>query len=143
MYAGRPVEIGTVEQIFYEPAMPYTHGLLGSLPRLDSDGRDRLRQIPGSPPSMIGKGTGCPFAPRCPLRADICDSEEPELRPVTAMAADQGAGAEAATGTVVGSGDGRPEPGHLSACHFADQVTRLPVASMFPDTSVDQEGVAP
>jgi oligopeptide/dipeptide ABC transporter ATP-binding protein len=144
MYAGRPVEIGTVEQIFYEPAMPYTHGLLGSLPRLDSDGRDRLRQIPGSPPSMVGTRTGCPFAPRCPLRADICDTEEPELRPVAAMAVttDPIAGDGAGPATV--SGDGRPPgPEHLSACHFADQVTRLPVASMFPDSSADQEGIAP
>jgi oligopeptide/dipeptide ABC transporter ATP-binding protein len=152
MYAGRPVEVGTVEEIFYEPAMPYTHGLLGSLPRMDSDGRDRLRQIPGSPPSMIGTRTGCPFAPRCPLRADICDEEEPELRPVTAMAAasDHGAVAtDAGTGPGAngdaGTGDGRPAPArdHLSACHFADQVARLPVASMFSDTSADQEGVAP
>jgi peptide/nickel transport system ATP-binding protein len=143
MYAGRPVEIGTVEQIFYEPAMPYTHGLLGSLPRLDSDGRDRLRQIPGSPPSMIGERAGCPFAPRCPLRADICDHEEPELRPVAAMAeAGPVAGAPGAAGTVAAAANSGPAE-HLSACHFADQVTRLPVASMFPDTSVDQEGVAP
>jgi peptide/nickel transport system ATP-binding protein len=144
MYAGRPVEIGTVEEIFYEPAMPYTHGLLGSLPRLDSDGRDRLRQIPGSPPSMIGTRTGCPFAPRCPLRADICDQEEPELRPVTAMAASGPAAAtDVGAGAVTGAANGRSAHRHLSACHFADQVARLPVASMFPDTSVDQEGVAP
>ena len=58
--AGRPrpghvrrptVEIGTVDQIFYRPSMPYTHGLLGSLPRLDGVRNERLRQIPGSPPS--------------------------------------------------------------------------------------------
>ena len=58
MYAGRPVEIGTVDQLFYRPAMPYTHGLLGSLPRLDAEGGERLRQIPGSPPSLIGDGRG-------------------------------------------------------------------------------------
>ncbi len=68
MYAGRPVEVGTVDDVFYKPSMPYTLGLLGSLPRLDSDGSERLRQIPGSPPSMLGEPTGCPFAPRCPLR---------------------------------------------------------------------------
>jgi len=132
MYAGRPVEIGTVEEIFYEPAMPYTHGLLGSLPRLDSDGRERLRQIPGSPRSMVGDHSGCPFAPRCPLRADICDEEEPELRPVVSAAADPAAG------------DGRlpAGPPHMAACHFADRVTGLPVASMFTDSAADQEGVA-
>jgi peptide/nickel transport system ATP-binding protein len=64
MYAGRIVEIGTADAIFYSPAMPYTHGLLGSIPRVDDDGGARLRQIPGSPPSMIGTHPGCPFAPR-------------------------------------------------------------------------------
>ena len=66
MYAGRPVEVGTVDDVFYKPSMPYTLGLLGSLPRLDSDGTERLRQIPGSPPSMLGAPTGCPFAPAVP-----------------------------------------------------------------------------
>jgi oligopeptide/dipeptide ABC transporter ATP-binding protein len=131
MYAGRPVEIGTVEQIFYEPAMPYTHGLLGSLPRLDSDGAERLRQIPGAPPSLTKEPRGCPFAPRCPLREAVCDEAEPELRPVrssrSAPPADAG-------GVAVD---------HVAACHFADRVVDLPVASMFPDTSVDQEGLVP
>ena len=79
---GRPVEIGTVDDIFYRPAMPYTIGLLGSLPRLDAEGDERLRPIPGAPPSMVGDRVGCPFAPRCPLRQPICDTEEPELRAV-------------------------------------------------------------
>ena len=60
------VEIGTAEDVFYRPSMPYTLGLLGSLPRLDGDGSERLRQIPGSPPSMLGDRTGCPFAPAAP-----------------------------------------------------------------------------
>ena len=67
MYAGRPVEIGTAEDVFYKPSMPYTLGLLGSLPRLDSDGTERLRQIPGSPPSMMGDRIGLPL--RSPLPA--------------------------------------------------------------------------
>src|SRR5689334_5157663 len=67
MYAGRPVEIGSVEDIYYEPRMPYTLGLLGSLPRLDSTGRERLTPIVGSPPSLLNMPPGCPFAPRCPL----------------------------------------------------------------------------
>jgi peptide/nickel transport system ATP-binding protein len=142
MYAGRPVEIATVEQIFYEPAMPYTHGLLGSLPRLDSEGTERLRQIPGSPPSMVGHRRGCPFAPRCPMRADICTEEEPELRPVSrpgppAVPVD-GDGAP-----TVGTAVSAEMPVHLAACHFAHDVVRLPVASMFPDTSVDLEAEAP
>ena len=79
MYAGRPVEIGTVEEIFYHPAMPYTHGLLGSLPRLDSDGTERLRQIPGSPPSMLGDVAGCPSPPAARSRPAYATREEPEL----------------------------------------------------------------
>jgi oligopeptide/dipeptide ABC transporter ATP-binding protein len=118
MYAGRIVETGTADEVFYSPAMPYTHGLLGSIPRVDDDGGARLRQIPGSPPSTIGNKPGCPFAPRCPLRQDICLTEEPELRKVL---------------SAVGS-----EP-HQAACHFAADVVSMPVASMFPDTSDDHE----
>jgi oligopeptide/dipeptide ABC transporter ATP-binding protein len=78
MYAGRAVETGTVEQVFYEPRMPYTLGLLGSLPRVDADDQP-LTPIPGTPPSMLGTREGCPFAPRCPLALDRCRAEEPPL----------------------------------------------------------------
>jgi oligopeptide/dipeptide ABC transporter ATP-binding protein len=84
MYAGRPVEIGPVEDIYYEPRMPYTLGLLGSLPRLDSTGRERLTPIVGSPPSLVNMPPGCPFAPRCPLHIPECDAEEPPLYQVGA-----------------------------------------------------------
>src|SRR5690242_5433889 len=79
MYAGRPVEMGSVEDIYYEPRMPYTLGLLGSLPRLDSTGRERLTPIVGSPPSLVNMPPGCPFAPRCPLHIPECDAAEPPL----------------------------------------------------------------
>src|SRR3954468_8096452 len=79
MYAGRPVEVGGVEDIYYEPRMPYTLGLLGSLPRVDMAGRERLTPIVGSPPSMVNMPPGCPFAPRCPLHIPECDAEEPPL----------------------------------------------------------------
>ncbi len=140
MYAGRPVEVGTVDQIFYRPSMPYTHGLLGSLPRLDKDGAERLRQIPGSPPSIVGSPRGCPFAPRCPMRAEICDSEEP---PLVQVAADPAPAAVAAPVP----GDGEPEiilvpsTDHVAACHFSEQVAGMPIASMFPDSAADHEGV--
>src|SRR6185312_2410107 len=78
MYAGRVVEAGTVEDIFYTPRMPYTLGLLGSQPRLD-ERRQRLHPISGVPPSVINMPPGCPFAPRCPLAGPICDAEEPPL----------------------------------------------------------------
>ncbi len=79
MYAGRPVEVGSVEDIYYEPRMPYTLGLLGSLPRLDSSAREKLTPIVGAPPSLLNMPPGCPFAPRCPLHIAECDTAEPPL----------------------------------------------------------------
>jgi peptide/nickel transport system ATP-binding protein len=79
MYAGRPVEVGGVEDIYYEPRMPYTLGLLGSLPRLDAPTRERLTPILGAPPSLVNMPPGCPFAPRCPLHVAECDEAEPPL----------------------------------------------------------------
>jgi len=140
MYAGRPVETGTVDEIFYRPAMPYTHGLLGSLPRLDGDGTERLRQIPGSPPSIVGSSKGCPFAPRCPMRTETCDEEEPELRPVAGGHIPTDSSAAAAGD---GGSDARPAPStdHAAACHFSEEVGGMPIASMFPDTAADHEGL--
>ncbi|MEV0582163.1 ABC transporter ATP-binding protein [Nonomuraea sp. NPDC050310] len=84
MYAGRPVETGTVDQVYYKPRMPYTMGLLASIPRVDeSHGRrEPLVPIEGNPPSPSSLPPGCPFAPRCPMHVSACDDEEPELVPV-------------------------------------------------------------
>ncbi len=79
MYAGRVVERGAVDALYYKPRMPYTLGLLGSLPRLDDAEKQRLTPIKGSPPSMVNPPPGCPFGPRCPLHITACDDEEPEL----------------------------------------------------------------
>ncbi len=84
MYAGKPVETGAVDEIFFRSRMPYTLGLLGSLPRLDVDNPAPLQPIPGVPPSLIGLPPGCPFAPRCPVVYDRCLSEEPALLDVAA-----------------------------------------------------------
>jgi peptide/nickel transport system ATP-binding protein len=78
MYAGKPVEVSTVDEVFYNPKMPYTLGLLGSLPRLDSE-EEMLTPIQGAPPSLVNLPPGCPFSPRCPLVADICLETEPPL----------------------------------------------------------------
>ena len=72
MYAGRIVEQGTVEEIFYDPQHPYTWGLLGSLTRIDRPRPQRLPQIPGMPPSLISPPQGCHFRPRCPHAFDRC-----------------------------------------------------------------------
>jgi glutathione transport system ATP-binding protein len=82
MYAGRPVEQGLVDDVFYSPRMPYTIGLLGSLPRLDAKEKQRLTPIKGAPPSLINPPPGCPFGPRCPMHIEQCDATEPPLIPV-------------------------------------------------------------
>src|SRR5690242_13765504 len=97
MYAGKLVEKGTVDEVFYSPRMPYTLGLLGSLPRLDETGRERLTPIVGSPPSLLNLPAGCPFTPRCPLAQNICEHQEPDLF-VT------------------------DSPAHVAACHFHDRL---------------------
>ncbi len=97
MYAGKVVELGTVEDVFYRPSMPYTVGLLGSLPRLDARMSTRLTPIPGTPPALDRPLTGCAFAPRCPMARDLCREREPELRATE-------------------------EPGHVAACHFSAEV---------------------
>ncbi|MCV7175782.1 dipeptide ABC transporter ATP-binding protein [Mycolicibacterium sphagni] len=79
MYAGRAVEIATVDELYRDRRMPYTAGLLGSVPRLDSPQGTRLVPIPGAPPSLVSLPPGCPFAPRCPLAIDECRSTEPAL----------------------------------------------------------------
>ena len=82
MYAARIAEHGPVDQIFKRPHHPYTWGLLGSLPRLDTD-TERLVQIPGQPPSLLNPPSGCRFHPRCPYVMNVCKQEEPELKPVS------------------------------------------------------------
>ncbi|MEP7179919.1 MAG: ABC transporter ATP-binding protein, partial [Pseudonocardiales bacterium] len=82
MYAGRAVELGSVDDIFYRPRMPYTVGLLNSLPRLNVEGRERLTPIIGTPPSLLNQPPGCPFAPRCPMRIAACVVAEPDLHRV-------------------------------------------------------------
>jgi oligopeptide/dipeptide ABC transporter ATP-binding protein len=114
MYAGKLVEKGTVDEVFYGPRMPYSLGLLGSLPRMDDATQGRLSPIVGSPPSLVNLPAGCPFRPRCPLAQDICETEEPGLY-VTDHAT------------------------HLAACHFHDRLVGMTSARLFGTTSVDVE----
>ena len=78
MYGGKVVEQANVNDLFVKPEMPYTWGLLGSLPRLNSTST-RLDQIPGQPPSLLNPPSGCPFHPRCEFVMDICRKELPDL----------------------------------------------------------------
>jgi peptide/nickel transport system ATP-binding protein len=79
MYAGRAVEVADVDTLYRDRRMPYTVGLLGSVPRLDAAQGARLVPIPGAPPSPAALPPGCPFSPRCPLAIDECRAAEPPL----------------------------------------------------------------
>jgi peptide/nickel transport system ATP-binding protein len=86
MYAGRIVEQGPKDAIFYDPQHPYSWGLLGSIPRIDRPKPPRLAAIPGMPPSLIHPPEGCKFRPRCPHAFEAC-TEEPALVPRVEQAA--------------------------------------------------------
>ena len=105
MYAGRAVETAGVRELYADRRMPYTAGLLGSVPRLDAPRGERLVPIPGAPPSLVTLPAGCPFAPRCPLALEQCRQSEPALTPVA--------------------------PGHAAACIRTDQVTGRSAAEIY------------
>ena len=117
MYAGKPVEIGETDAIYYDPRMPYTLGLLGSLPRLDAKASDPLTPIRGAPPSLINLPPGCPFSPRCPMSRPHCDEEEPALRPVAGV-------------------------NHVAACHYAEELAgEVAAAEVFQTAEADAEAL--
>jgi oligopeptide/dipeptide ABC transporter ATP-binding protein len=106
MYAGRAVEVGTADQVFYDTRMPYTLGLLGSVPRLDAPrGSTSLTPIPGAPPALGDPASGCAFAARCPLASEPCETR-PTLVPTGAQ-------------------------DHLAACHFAGELADVTPADLF------------
>ncbi len=104
MYAGRPVETGSTDDVLTRPVMPYTVGLLGSLPRIDAKPGQPLAPLGGSPPSPARLPPGCAFAPRCPLSVENCTRVEPELESVGGRA-------------------------HLAACHRSHESEALRLAS--------------
>jgi oligopeptide/dipeptide ABC transporter ATP-binding protein len=114
MYAGRAIEVGTTDEIFYETRHPYTLGLLASLPRLDDVGDEALVPIVGSPPSLIRKPSGCSFHPRCRFARvpGNCDSDDPALRLV--------------------AGDA-----HMAACHYAEDLTEVTIDTLRSSIDVD------
>jgi peptide/nickel transport system ATP-binding protein len=85
MYGGRAVELGTCQAVMSKPQMPYTWGLLESIPEVVTDPNQRLIPIPGTPPSLLHPPTGCPFHPRCRFTGDVpgdlCERELPDLVP--------------------------------------------------------------
>jgi peptide/nickel transport system ATP-binding protein len=118
MYAGRIVESAAVGDVYRDRRMPYTVGLLGSVPRLDAPQGTRLVPIPGAPPSLSALDPGCTFAPRCPLVVDECRAKEPALQPVA--------------------------PDHLAACIRTEHVVGRSAADIYgvsteatPDETVE------
>jgi peptide/nickel transport system ATP-binding protein len=102
MYGGQCVEKGVVDDIFYRPEMPYTWGLLGSMPRMDRTRQARLNPIKGSPPSLIRVPKGCVFNPRCDyqeyVEGDKCTTVHPDLL--------------------------ETDPDHSARCHIPHEVRR-------------------
>jgi len=83
MYGGRIIEEGPIDPVFFDPAHPYTKGLLASSPRLDEEMQDQLATIPGQPPNLQALPKGCAFAPRCPKRFDPCSEDRPMRRSIS------------------------------------------------------------
>lgn len=79
MYAGKPVEIGTKHDIFYNPQHPYTWGLLKAVPRIDTNKKEKLKPIVGMPPDLVAPPKGCAFASRCEYAMDICYEQQPDV----------------------------------------------------------------
>jgi len=116
MYAGRAVEYGTAKELLTHPEMPYTWGLLSSIPDVSGDTEAKLIPIPGNPPSLLNPPTGCAFHPRCAhvdkVPASLCRTELPQLVP-----GDRGSG-------------------HLKRCHLADPDA-IYAAEVLPEIAPD------
>jgi peptide/nickel transport system ATP-binding protein len=113
MYGGRAVEQAPHRKLFYRPQMPYTWGLLASVPRTDID-MERLAPIPGNPPSLLNLPKGCVFRPRCTYHdqvpGDLCDTVRPELT--------------------------ESEPGHLARCHMTREQRLAIMVERFGDRRI-------
>jgi peptide/nickel transport system ATP-binding protein len=122
MYAGRIVETSSAEALFSQPQHPYTWGLLKSIPTLEGSRQDELVPIPGTPPSLIRRPTGCHFHPRCPYVQPEHTRVDPKLEPVTA------------------------DPGHYVACLLAAEVRealwRQLRAGNAPDQALAEVGLS-
>ena len=114
MYAAEVAEQAPVVKLFNRPFHPYTWGLLGSLPRLDTD-LERLVQIPGQPPSLLRPPSGCRFHPRCPYVMDKCKQVDPPLEPIS------------------------DDPDHFQACHL-DEATQDREAAKLLEATMAQAG---
>jgi peptide/nickel transport system ATP-binding protein len=114
MYAANVVEQANVYDLFNRPQHPYTWGLMGSLPRLETD-VERLTQIPGQPPSLLRPPRGCRFHPRCPYVMEVCKTTVPQLVPT------------------------QRDPNHLQKCHL-DEETKDREAAKLLETTLAEAG---
>jgi peptide/nickel transport system ATP-binding protein len=112
MYAAKVVEEAEVHDLFHRPQHPYTWGLMGSLPRLETD-VERLTQIPGQPPSLLRPPSGCRFHPRCPYVMEVCKTTEPELVPT------------------------QRDAEHLQACHLDEETKEREAAKLLAATMAE------
>jgi peptide/nickel transport system ATP-binding protein len=112
MYAAKVVEQAEVHDLFHRPQHPYTWGLMGSLPRLETD-VERLTQIPGQPPSLLRPPSGCRFHPRCPYVMEVCKTTEPELVPT------------------------QREADHLQRCHLDEETKEREAAKLLAATMAE------
>lgn len=118
MYAGRPVEQAPVQELFDNPRMPYTVGLLGSIPSAAKRDSSSLTSIEGNPPIAINLPDQCTFAPRCPIATEQCLETEPSLRSI--------------------------EPGHDAACVRSPEIERGTIdgADIFPAPQIAENTLA-
>jgi peptide/nickel transport system ATP-binding protein len=112
MYAANVVEQAEVHNLFNMPQHPYTWGLMGSLPRLETD-VERLTQIPGQPPSLLRPPAGCRFHPRCPYVMEVCKTTVPALKPTTR------------------------DPAHLEKCHLDEETKEREAAKLLEVTMAE------
>src|ERR1043165_1833307 len=116
MYAANVVEQAPVEELFNRPQHPYTWGLMGSLPRLETD-MERLTQIPGQPPSLLRPPAGCRFHPRCPHVMEVCKTTVPDLVPT------------------------QKDPEHLQACPLDEETNDSEAAKLLEATMAAEGAV--
>ncbi|MCJ1713211.1 ABC transporter ATP-binding protein [Curtobacterium sp. VKM Ac-2922] len=132
MYAGRIVENAPVQTLFREPVMPYTIGLLRSMPNMTAPRTERLVPLEGRPPLLTQRPTGCPFADRCPAAIDACRDGEPALQAPTITNAGAGSTADVATGAMVSAPATLVD--HTAACIRRDEIAAgtLERSEIFP-----------
>ena len=107
MYAGQIMEVAPAIDLFEDPVHPYTLGLKNAFPSIKQIGKP-LISIPGSPPSLLGGVTGCPFAERCPFAVEQCFRERPVLKEIA--------------------------PGHVAACHRSDEAESMRIKAAEKET---------